>query len=158
MHTFFSPLWFYSIGLFYVTELNTYNWLWASVVYIGCRHFLLLSVMGSIQKPRRACRKSTMLLRESLLTYSFMVCRNCTLSSLYRLVRQFWAYTVEVKQHEHTIQLTTTNGVKVLILMINNITSSGSSRVFYFCLMNVTTTTTQCRNFHLPQTVSVHFR
>lgn len=42
----------------------------------------LLSVMGSMQKPSSACRKSTMLLRESLLTYSRMVCRNCTLSSL----------------------------------------------------------------------------
>lgn len=52
----------------------------------------LLSVMGSMQKPSSACRKSTMLLRESLLTYSRIVRRNWSLSSLYRLVRQFWAW------------------------------------------------------------------
>jgi len=45
-----------------------------------------------MQKPSRACRKSTMLFRESLFTYSRMVWRNCSLFSLYRLVRQFWAW------------------------------------------------------------------
>lgn len=51
----------------------------------------LLSVIGSIQNPSKACKKSTTLLRESLFTQSLMVCRNCILSSLYSLVRQLWA-------------------------------------------------------------------
>lgn len=51
-----------------------------------------------------------MLLRESLLTYSRIVWRNCTRSNLYRLVKQFCAWETDQLRSLHQVDLIASRG------------------------------------------------